>query len=237
MTVERPATAVRHGDDAKTTVVIADADPLVAGGLALLIGNCPTFELIGSYLSCTEAVFQAQCRPPDVVVMDIPLSDPDAFTAVRLLAPDGSRRASRVVLVSAVEDAQAVVRALQAGVSGFVLKRSAPADLVRAILHVAAGRAWLDPYVTAQVVDAVARMPQAWRERGASSFERLTPRELEVLVLMAGGLSNAEISDRLVVSEGTVKTHVSRVLMKLAARDRAQAIALAYRSGWVSMAS
>ena len=106
-----------------------------------------------------------------------------------------------------------------------------------AIRHVALGHAWLDQQVAGAVIDALVEQPAAPGATPIPALGRLTPRELEVLLLMADGLSNAEIGTRLVVSEGTVKTHVSRVLMKLAARDRAQAIALAYRSGWVSMAS
>lgn len=236
-TVDRRLTTARPGAEARTTtVVIADADPLVISGLALLIGSCPTMEVIGSCLSGTEAVFQTRCHQPNVVVMDIGLFDLKEFGAALPPGPGRSGSSPRVLLISSIDDAATVVHALQSGASGFLLRRSAPADLVRAILHVAAGRAWLDPHVTAPLIEIVARTPLAGHGRGAAAVDRLTPRELEVLLLMADGLSNCEISERLVVTEGTVKTHVSRVLMKLAARDRAQAIALAYRSGWVSMA-
>jgi DNA-binding NarL/FixJ family response regulator len=222
---------------APTTVLIADADPLVAGGLALLVGAAPQLELIGTYCSGTEAVFEAQSRRPDVVVLDVRLLDLDGFAALRLLRGSLRCPGPRVVLTSGTEDDGTVVRAVLAGVAGYVLKRTAPADLVRAIRHVAAGHAWLDPYAVAAVIEALARTPRPQHRAHGHPRDQLTPRELEVLLLMADGLSNAEISERLVVTEGTVKTHVSRVLMKLAARDRAQAIALAYRSGWISLAS
>jgi DNA-binding NarL/FixJ family response regulator len=219
-----------------TTVLIAGVDALVARGLALLVSTAPELEVVGAYDSGTEAIFQAHCRRPEVAVLDAQLADLDGCTAARLLLEEGNPAPPRVVLVSSLDDEQTVIRALLAGVSGYVLKRTAPTDLMPAVRQVAQGHAWLDPHVVATVIRALASAPR----RGFDSsrhVDRLTPRELEVLMLMADGLSNAEISEQLVVSEGTVKTHVSRVLMKLAARDRAQAIALAYRSGWVPLAS
>lgn len=225
-------------DDAdRVTVLIADADPLVALGLALLIGSVPDLHVVGTFDSGTDAVFEAQCRQPDVVVMDVNLLDLDGFATIRLLDGGHGRPGPRVVLMSAADETAAVVPAVLAGAAGYVLKQAAPQDLVRAVRHVAAGHAWLDPHVVAPVITALAGLPRTRRGSPRRSCQQLTPRELEVLLLMADGLSNAEIGERLVVSEGTVKTHVSRVLMKLAARDRAQAIALAYRSGWVSVAS
>jgi DNA-binding NarL/FixJ family response regulator len=220
-----------------TTVMIADVDPLVARGIALLIGTEPDLEVLGTYDSGDEAVFQAHRQRPDVVVMDVQLADLDGCAAARLLL-DVGRPPPRLVLVSSLDhdDDEMVIRALIAGASGYVRRLSALTDLVTAIRHVALGHAWLDPHVAAAVIGALSTTPQP--DRGVSRrYGLLTPRELEVLMLMADGLSNAEIGLRLVVSEGTVKTHVSRVLMKLSARDRAQAIVLAYRSGWVPIAS
>jgi len=222
-----------------TTVMIADVDPLVARGIALLIGTEPDIEVLGTYDSGEEAVFQAHRRRPDVVVMDVQLADLDGCAAARLLVDLGGQTPPpRLVLVSSLDhdDDEMVIRALIAGASGYVRRRAALTDLVSAIRHVALGHAWLDPHVAGAVIGALASSPQPGR-LVTQRYDRLTPRELEVLMLMADGLSNAEIGTRLVVSEGTVKTHVSRVLMKLAARDRAQAIALAYRSGWVQIAS
>jgi DNA-binding NarL/FixJ family response regulator len=222
-----------------TTVMIADVDPLVTRGIALLIGTEPDIEVVGTYDSGEEAVFQALRQRPDVVVMDVQLADLDGCAAARLLVDLGGRTPPpRLVLVSSLDhdDDEMVIRALIAGASGYVRRRAALTDLVAAIRHVALGHAWLDPHVAGAVIGALVSGPPPGRAV-SQRYDRLTPRELQVLMLMADGLSNAEIGTRLVVSEGTVKTHVSRVLMKLAARDRAQAIALAYRSGWVRIAS
>jgi DNA-binding NarL/FixJ family response regulator len=222
-----------------TTVMIADVDPLVAQGIALLIGTEPDLEVLGTYDSGAAAVFAAHRQRPDVVVMDVQLADLDGCAAARLLGDPGDHTPPpRLVLVSALDhdDDDMVIRALIAGASGYVRRRAALTDLVTAIRHVALGHAWLDPHVAGAVISALSSSPRPLRAV-SQRYQRLTPRELEVLLLMADGLSNAEIGTRLVVSEGTVKTHVSRVLMKLAARDRAQAIALAYRSGWVQIAS
>lgn len=224
-------------DRGPTTVLIADADPLVASGLAMIIGAAAGLEVVGTFLDATEAVFEAQCLRPEVVVMDLRLLDLHGFTTIRLLDAGRRQPGPRVVLVSTADDDATVVQAVLAGASAYVLKRTAHENLVEAIRHVAAGHSWLDQHVVASVIDALASCPRFRHGVADPVCGRLTPRELEVLVLMADGLSNAEIGERLVVSEGTVKTHVSRVLMKLAARDRAQAIALAYRSGWVSLAS
>ncbi|HEU5485450.1 MAG TPA: response regulator transcription factor [Microlunatus sp.] len=232
-----PPIAVASCDEARTTVLIADADPLVASGLALIIGGARDLEVVGTYDRGTDAVFQAQCHPPDVIVLDVRLLEIDGYTTLRLLDAGRGRPGPRVVLVSAADDDETVIQAVLAGAAGYVLKRTAHEELVRAVRHVAAGHAWLDQQVVAPVIDALARTPRARQSGARPSCGRLTPRELEVLVLMADGLSNSEISQQLVVSEGTVKTHVSRVLMKLAVRDRGQAIAVAYRSGWVSLAS
>lgn len=221
-----------------TTVMIADVDPLVARGIALLIGTEPDLEVLGTYDSGAAAVFEAQRQRPDVVVMDVQLADLDGCAVARLLDLGDQAPPPRLVLVSSLDhdDDDLVIRALIAGASGYVRRRAALTDLVAAIRHVALGHAWLDPHVAGAVIGALSSTPRPLRAV-SQRYERLTPRELEVLMLMADGLSNAEIGTRLVVSEGTVKTHVSRVLMKLAARDRAQAIALAYRSGWVRIAS
>ena len=138
----------------------------------------------------------------------------------------------KVLILTTFDDDDAVYGALSAGASGYLLKHAVPHDLVTAIRRVAAGDAWLDPAVAGRVIAALAHGPRPG-EPVPDILSRLTPREREVLVLIAEGLSNAEIADRLVVGEGTVKTHVSRVLMKTASRDRSQAVALAYRSGLV----
>ena len=137
-----------------------------------------------------------------------------------------------MLVLSTYHDDEAVYGALLAGATGYLLKHAAPRDLVAAVRVIAAGNAWIDPAVAGRVIKALAEVPRV-ADRVPALVARLTPREREVLVLMAEGLSNAEVAARLALSEGTVKTHVSRVLMKTATRDRAQAIVLAYRCGLV----
>jgi DNA-binding NarL/FixJ family response regulator len=160
----------------------------------------------------------------------------DGVAATRALCADRPSDAGgpvvKVLVLTTFDDDDAVYGALLAGATGYLLKQAAPRDLAAAVRAVAAGDAWLDPGVAGRVVRALATVPRV-ADRVPELVARLTPREREVLVLMAEGLSNAEIAERLVLGEGTVKTHVSRVLMKTATRDRPQAIALAYRCGLV----
>lgn len=160
----------------------------------------------------------------------------DGVAATRQLCADPLREAGsplvKVLVLTTFDDDEAVYGALLAGATGLLLKQAAPRDLGAAVRAVAAGDAWIDPPVAGRVIRALASVPRV-TDRVPALVARLTAREREVVVLMAEGLSNAEIAARLVVGEGTVKTHVSRTLMKTATRDRAQAIALAYRCGLV----
>ncbi len=217
-------------------VLIADDQALIRAGLTMLLDAQPDLEVVAEAAEGAEAVRLAELHRVDVVLMDVRMPGTDGVAATRALCADrrsdDSAPGPKVLILTTFDDDDAVYGALSAGASGYLLKHAVPHDLLAAIRRVAAGDAWLDPAVAGSVIAALARGPRPG-EPVPDILSRLTPREREVLVLIAEGLSNAEIADRLVVGEGTVKTHVSRVLMKTASRDRSQAVALAYRSGLV----
>jgi DNA-binding NarL/FixJ family response regulator len=189
--------------------------------------------VVGEAGDGASAVELAQRLKPDVVLMDIRMPGMDGIQATRALAGPGVEEPIKVLILTTFGLDEYVVESLRAGASGFLLKDAPPEDLVEAIRIVAAGDALLAPAVTRRLLDRVAsRLPSA-NEDSIPALSELTERELEVLKLMARGLSNAEIAEKLVVSETTVKTHVSRVLGKLEIRDRVQAVILAYETGLV----
>lgn len=219
------------------SVLIADDQPMIRAGIALLLGAEPDIDVVGEASDGAEAVALARSRRPDVVLMDIQMPGTDGVAATRALTADDEPgadpdRLTKVLVLTTFDDDEAVYGALRSGASGFLLKHAAPGDLIVAVRRVASGEAWIDPAVARKVISALGDpgpdLPQS------DAIGRLTPREREVLVLMAHGLSNAEIRDRLVLSEATVKTHVARVVMKTGARDRTQAVVLAYQSGLVA---
>jgi DNA-binding NarL/FixJ family response regulator len=218
------------------TVLVADDQALIRAGIVLLLDAQSDISVVAEAADGAEAVERAAECHPDVVIMDVRMPVLDGIEATRQLCADRSPSETgpgpRVLVLTTFDDDDAVYGALLAGASGFLLKHAVPHDLLAAVRRVADGDAWLDPAVAGRVISALARTPRVGEPTG-QLVSRLTPREREVLVLMADGLSNVEIAERLVVGEGTVKTHVSRVLMKTASRDRAQAVALAYRSGLV----
>lgn len=225
----------------ETRVVVVDDQPLVRAGLVMLVQAEPDLAVIAEGADGHDAVRLARTLRPDVVLMDVRMPGLDGVEATRAItadAPDaggdddGSDRTTKVLVLTTFDDDEAVYGTLTAGASGFLLKHAAPRDLAAAIRTVAGGDAWIDPRVAGRVIAALgtaARRPS----RPSGLVARLTPREREVLALMATGLTTAEIRDRLVISEATVKTHVARILMKTGSRDRGQAIVLAYQSGLV----
>jgi DNA-binding NarL/FixJ family response regulator len=209
-------------------VLIADDDHLMRAGLAELLGADPAIEVVGEAGSGRAAVDEAVRLAPDVVLMDVRMPDGDGVAATRELA----RRAPtvHVLVVTTFEQDDYIFGALQAGASGFLVKRTRPEDLLAAVHTVAEGDALLSPSVTRRVVERMARAP-AEPAVDPTAVERLTPREREVLAHIARGLSNREIAAALVVEESTVRTHVKRILMKLGLRDRIHAVIYVYESG------
>jgi len=214
-------------------VLLVDDQPLLRTGFRMILSAEQDLTIVGEAADGAAAVEAARRLVPDVVLMDIRMPGMDGIQATRALAGPGVENPIKVLILTTFGLDEYVVEALRAGASGFLLKDSPPEDLVEAIRVVAAGEALLAPSVTRRLLDRVAsRLPPA-RENAIPALAELTERELEVLKLVARGLSNAEIAERLVVSETTVKTHVSRVLAKLDIRDRVQAVILAYETGLV----
>jgi DNA-binding NarL/FixJ family response regulator len=205
-------------------VLIADDQALVRTGFRKILESEPDLEVVGEAGDGGEAVEASLLLRPDVVLMDIRMPRLDGLEATRLLAGK-----TRVLVLTTFDLNEYVYEALRAGASGFLLK-DAPADqLVTAIRVVAAGEALLAPSVTRRLIEEFARRPPS--NTRPAELEALSPRELEVLRLVARGLSNAEIASELFLGDATVKTHVSRILRKLTLRDRVQAVVLAYESG------
>ncbi len=214
------------------TTVIVDDQHLVRAGFAMILAEEPDIEVVGEAADGLAAVEVVQREQPDVVLMDVRMPHLDGIAAIRRLVAAGSR--ARVIVLTTFDADEYVFSALQAGASGFLLKDTPPDELVAAVRTVAAGEALLDPTVTRRVVaafvDGVTRTAEVPPPPELAS---LTEREREVLVQLARGRSNAEIAERFVVSETTVKTHVGRVLAKLHLRDRVQAVVYAYEHGVV----
>ena len=212
-------------------VAIADDQPLVRAGFAAVIGHVADLALAGEAEDGEAIVALARDAQPDVILMDIRMPRLDGIEATRRILADPRTQSTRVIVLTTFDADEYVYAALKAGASAFLLKDASPESLIEAVRVVALGDALLAPSVTRRFIerfaDAVAPSTDA------SVLQRLTEREREVLALVARGLSNAEIGERLFVSAATAKTHVGRVLAKLHARDRAQLVAIAYESGLV----
>jgi DNA-binding NarL/FixJ family response regulator len=209
-------------------VLVADDDDLMRAGLRGVLSSDPGIEVVGESPDGRDAVYRTRLLEPDVVLMDVRMPDLDGISATRELLEAFPQ--VRVVIVTTFEQDDYIFGALSAGASGFLLKRTRPEDLVAAVRTIASGEGLLSPSVTRRVIERLAGQPVP----GAGMDPRiddLTPREREVLGLLARGHSNAEIAAELVIEESTVKTHVNRVLSKLDARDRVQAVIFAYENG------
>jgi len=211
-------------------IVVADDHEVVRAGFAALLDTQPDFTVVGTASDGAEAVKISRELRPDVVLMDVRMPGTDGIEATRQLTADAN--GPHVIILTTFDLDEYVYDALCAGASGFLLKDVTGERLFDAVRVVAAGEALLAPAVTRRLISEFARLRPAAPAAPAAVAD-LTPRETEVLRLLAEGLSNPEIADRLVITEETVKTHVSRVLHKLALRDRAQAVVLAYESGLV----
>jgi len=213
-------------------IVLADDEQLVRAGLRLILESDPDFDVIGEASNGAEAVDAAARLDPDVVLMDIQMPEIDGLEATRRIAALGREDTCRVLVLTTFEVDEYVYEALRAGASGFLLKRTPASDLIAGIRVVAGGDALLAPSVTRRLIDQFAQLPAAAQD--ARSLDEITEREREVLALVARGMSNAEIAEQLVLSEGTVKTHVKHIFGKLNLRDRAQAVIFAYDAGLVA---
>jgi DNA-binding NarL/FixJ family response regulator len=213
-------------------VLLADDQDLVRGGFRMILTAQPDLDVVAEARDGEEAVALAASVRPDVVLMDVQMPRLDGLGATRRITAGGD---ARVVIVTTFDRDDYLFEALRAGASGFMLKNASPEDLVDAVRTVARGHALLAPEVTRRVVEAAAgRLRPAASPGQVARLAELTEREGEVLRLVARGLSNGEIAARLVVGEATVKTHVSRVLLKLDLRDRVQAVVFAYEAGLVT---
>ena len=216
-------------------VVIADDQALVRGGFGALLDAQDDIEVVGEAADGDEAVRLAVEHRPDVVLMDIRMPGVDGLTATRRIVDDERLGATKVVILTTFELDEYVFEAIRSGANGFLVKDTEPAELLRAIRAVVAGDALLSPGVTRRLIAEFAsraRLPGSVTD-GLPDLGRLTDREREVVALVAEGLTNDEVAARLIVSGATAKTHVSRAMIKLGARDRAQLVVFAYESGLV----
>jgi len=212
-------------------VVLVDDQAMVRTGLRMVLAAEPDIEVVGEAADGAAGVRVVTETKPDVVLLDIRMPGMDGLEAARrIIAAD---LPTKVVVLTTFDEDEYVAAALRAGVSGFLLKVAPPEDLVVAVRTVAAGQGLLDPAVTLRVIESFAAAPSPDPVR-AGALAQLTERETDVLTLVATGLTNAEIAARLYLGEATVKTHVSRVLLKLGLRDRVQAVAFAYESGLIT---
>jgi DNA-binding NarL/FixJ family response regulator len=212
-------------------VLLADDQALVRAGFRALLDAQDDIEVVGEASDGEHAVRLATSLAPDVVLMDIRMPGQDGLDATRTIAADERLDHVRIVILTTFELDEYVFEALRAGASGFLVKDTEPAELIQAVRVVAHGDALLSAGVTRRLIAEFAA--RAKEPPTASNLEELTDREREVMALVAAGLSNEQIADRLVVSPATAKTHVSRAMIKLGARDRAQLVVLAYESGLV----
>jgi len=212
-------------------VAIADDQPLVRAGFATMVSYADDFDLVGEADNGADAVAIAKRVRPDVFLMDIRMPGLDGLEATRRITDDPALTGVRIIMLTTFDLDDYVYEALRNGASGFLLKDARPEDILNAVRVVAAGEALLAPSVTRRLIERFAAQPSAARPR--SALAQLTERESEVLALVAQGLSNAEIGNQLYISLYTAKTHVSRILTKLHARDRAQLVMLAYETGLV----
>ncbi|MFI5829084.1 response regulator [Streptomyces sp. NPDC051578] len=215
-------------------VLLADDQQLVRAGFRALLDAQPDIEVTGEAADGAEAVRLVRALTPDIALMDIRMPVLDGLAATRTITADPALTSVKVVMLTTFDLDEYVFEAIRSGASGFLVKDTEPEELLRAVRAVVAGDALLSPGVTRRLIaEFAARSKAPAAAQGAAGLDRLTEREREVMTLVGLGLSNEEIARRLVVSPLTAKTHVSRTMVKLGARDRAQLVVLAYESGLV----
>jgi len=212
-------------------LVLADDQALVRAGSKALLDAQPDMTVVAEAADGAEGVRLSREHEPDVVLMDIRMPGTDGLEATRSIVDDAELAGVRIIILTTFELDEYVFEALQAGAAGFLIKDTEPADMLRAIRLVAAGESLLSPSVTRRVIESFASRSPIRKKH--PQLSELTDREREVLALIGEGLSNDEIAERLVVSRATARTHVSRAMIKLRARDRAQLVVIAYQSGLV----
>jgi DNA-binding NarL/FixJ family response regulator len=215
-------------------VVVADDEALMRSGVRLMVEAQQDMRIVGEAVNGLDAVEQIRLRRPHVAIMDVRMPDLDGIAATRRLVSAGTLE-TRILVLTTFDLDEYVYEALRAGASGFLLKSAPPEQLLAAIRSVAAGESLLAPEITRRLIEDYVRRPRPGA--AATELDELTEREREVLVLIGRGRSNAEIAAELFVSEGTVKTHVNRILRKLDVRDRVQAVVLAYETGLIEPGS
>ena len=214
-------------------VLLADDQALIRRGQQVLLDAEDDIAVVGEAADGEEALALARSLRPDVILMDIRMPGVDGVEATRRIAADAELGEVRVLILTTFENDEYVFEALRSGASGFLIKEAEPDELLRGVRTIAAGDSLLSPSVTGRLIAEVAALPRSGRS-SATGLEELTNREREVMALVAGGLTNGEIAERLVVSPATAKTHVSRAMRKLHAHDRAQLVVLAYQTGMVT---
>lgn len=217
-------------------VLVVDDQPLVRAGIAMLVNAEEDITIVAEAADGQGALTQARAQRPDVILMDVRMPGTDGVEATRAVIDAGltaqNNQPIAVIILTTFHIDEAVYAALRAGASGFLLKDAAPTEIAAAIRAVAAGEAWLDPAVTRRLIDTFAARPEQ-RTPIPAKMTQLTPREREVLIFLAEGMSNAEVAGQLVISEATVKTHLAHVMAKLGVREKAQAVIAAYQTGLV----
>jgi DNA-binding NarL/FixJ family response regulator len=219
-----------------TQVLVVDDEALIRAGFRTLVDSAPDLEVVGEAVDGADAVRQVQKLRPDVVLLDVRMPIMDGLEATRRIVQDDPSGTARVLIVTTFDHDQHVFTALRAGASGFVLKDTPPEKLLEAIRIVASGESLLSPNVTRRLITEFVGRPEPVTT-ASTALATLTEREMEVLLQVAAGRSNAEIAADLLMSPATAKTHVSRLLTKLDARDRAQLVVIAYEAGVVTPGS
>lgn len=216
------------------TVLLVDDQPLIRLGFRMVLGSAPDLELVGEADNGHTAVQMTRQSDPDVVLMDVRMPGLDGIEATRQITDTAPR--SKVLILTTFDLDEYAFAALNAGASGFLLKDADPAELIGAVRTISRGDAVIAPRMTRRLLDTFAnQMPTTpHRPNTINNVDKLTPREREVLLQVAAGLSNSEIAEKLVVAETTIKTHLGRILTKLELRDRVQAVVFAYENGMVN---
>lgn len=215
-------------------ILVVDDQDLVRTGFAMILNHQPDLEVVGEAANGAKAVDMARELKPDVVLMDLRMPVMDGVEATRRILALSTDSPIRVLVLTTFDDDESVYASLRAGASGFILKDVPAAELAGAIRVIAAGQSLFAPSVTRRIIERFVERPATVDKDLKRRTDSLSDRELDVLRLVSTGLSNAEIGERLFVSEATVKSHVSHILTKLVARDRAQAVAMAYEAGLIS---